>query len=115
MFAAEPRRPQPPRRVELQKRPRLAENSTRTAATAAQVRTAVESEYVSPLVRSIQLYVLLAATASAAGSTITGTLNSTPMHSFRIEFFSNAGAEKAGHAEGQTFLGCVNVPTESIH
>src|SRR3989441_12168658 len=33
---------------------------------AREVRTAVESEYVSPLVRSIQLYALLAATAGCA-------------------------------------------------
>jgi titin len=56
--------------------------------------------------------VLLAATATGAGTTITGTLNSTPNHTFRIEFFSNTSTDKASVAEGQTFLGWVNAMTD---
>jgi hypothetical protein len=56
--------------------------------------------------------VLLAATPSAAGTTVTGKLHSTPNHTFRIELFSNSGTDKAGVAEGQTFLGFVDVTTD---
>jgi hypothetical protein len=57
--------------------------------------------------------VVLAATPSAAGTTVTGKLHSTANHSFRIELFSNSGTDKAGVAEGQTLLGWVNATTDA--
>jgi hypothetical protein len=54
--------------------------------------------------------VLTSATPVNGGTTVTGTLKSTPNSTFRIEFFaSNAG----GIAEGQQFLGFVNVTTDA--
>ena len=55
-----------------------------------------------------------AATNAATQITITGSLNSTPSRTFRIEFFSNPAADApSGHGEGQTYLGFVDVTTDA--
>src|SRR5262249_55133119 len=53
---------------------------------------------------------LTSAVTTAGVTTITGTLNSTPSSSFRIEFFSNTTADSSLHGEGQTFLGTTPQP-----
>ncbi|MBS1794985.1 MAG: right-handed parallel beta-helix repeat-containing protein [Acidobacteria bacterium] len=53
--------------------------------------------------------VLTAATVGAAGTTVTGTLNSTPNTSFRVEFF----ASDTNLREGKNFLGFQNVTTDA--
>jgi hypothetical protein len=57
--------------------------------------------------------VLGQASTGAAGTSITGTLNSAANGSYRIEFFANAAADSSGFGEGQTFLGFVNVTTNT--
>jgi hypothetical protein len=42
------------------------------------------------------------------GSSLHGTLNSTPGHSFRIEVFANAACDPLLAGEGQTFVGTVD-------
>ncbi|MFM9964548.1 MAG: DUF2341 domain-containing protein [Planctomycetaceae bacterium] len=44
---------------------------------------------------------------------ITGSLNSIASTNYRIEFFSNASSDSTGNGEGQTYLGFVNVVTNS--
>jgi hypothetical protein len=48
---------------------------------------------------------------SAAGTTVTGTLNSTPGTSFRIELFATPAGGPSG--AGQTFLGFTDVTTDA--
>jgi uncharacterized repeat protein (TIGR01451 family) len=56
--------------------------------------------------------VLTAATSGASGTTISGDLNSTPLTTFRIEFFSNLACDALGNGEGQVFVGSINVTTD---
>jgi hypothetical protein len=55
------------------------------------------------------LPVLTSAFSSAATTTITGTLNSTTGHTFRIEFFVNSECDPSGFGEGQIPLGSTEV------
>ena len=50
--------------------------------------------------------------ATSGGTTIKGTLNSTPNSKFRLEFFSNSACDGSGHGEGETFLGFTIVTTD---
>jgi uncharacterized repeat protein (TIGR01451 family) len=50
---------------------------------------------------------------SGTATDVSGTLQSTPNSSFRIEFFSSAGPDPSGHVEGQTFLGVATVTTDA--
>ncbi len=52
-------------------------------------------------------------TVASGPTTITGTLNSKPNASYRIEFFSSVAADPTGFGEGQTYLGFTNVVTDS--
>src|SRR5262249_53003337 len=60
--------------------------------------------------------ILTSATSSVSGTTISGTLQSRPSTTFRLEFFSNialdTGANNGG-VEGQTYLGFATVTTDS--
>jgi CSLREA domain-containing protein len=56
---------------------------------------------------------LATAIAGATTTTITGTLNSTPATTYRIELFSSLTANGTGNGGGQTFLGAVNVITNA--
>jgi len=53
--------------------------------------------------------VLTSAFSSGATTTITGTLNSTAGHTFRIEFFANSECDQSGFGEGQIPLGSTEV------
>jgi uncharacterized repeat protein (TIGR01451 family) len=55
---------------------------------------------------------LTAVTASSTATKVSGTLESTPNSTFRIEFFANADLDPSNHGEGQSFLGFVNVTTD---
>ena len=56
---------------------------------------------------------LTAAVAASDGTlTVTGSLNSRPGNSFRVEFFSNPTCEASGHGEGETFIGSTTVSTD---
>jgi hypothetical protein len=44
---------------------------------------------------------------------VTGTLNSTPSTTFRVEFFANDALDASGHGEGQTYLGFADVTTDA--
>ena len=49
--------------------------------------------------------------AEASGG-VTGTLNSTPGTTFRIELFANTACDASGNGEGATFLGATAVATD---
>ena len=44
---------------------------------------------------------------------VTGTLNSIPTTTFRIEVFSSPSPDPSGFGEGRTLLGTVNVSTDA--
>jgi titin len=46
---------------------------------------------------------------TAQYGSVTGTLNSVPNTTFRIEFFANHEADPSGYGEGERYLGFVNV------
>ena len=59
-----------------------------------------------------QNYPVLNVPVIASGNaTISGTLNSQPSKTYRIEFFANAACGPTGFGQGQTFIGTVNVTT----
>ncbi|MBD2005985.1 MULTISPECIES: choice-of-anchor Y domain-containing protein [Cyanophyceae] len=63
---------------------------------------------------NLQNYPLLtAATANGVNTTVTGTFNSNPNATFRLEFFSNTALDGSGNGEGKTFLGFTNVTTDA--
>lgn len=57
--------------------------------------------------------VLTSVTGTGGGTTIAGSLDSTPDTTFRIEFFANDAADSSGSGEGQTFLGFATVTTDN--
>jgi parallel beta-helix repeat protein len=57
--------------------------------------------------------VLTAASLSGNAVTISGTFNSTPNHTFRLEFFANAAPDSSGYGQGQSYLGSLNVTTDA--
>ena len=57
--------------------------------------------------------VLTSATASNGNITLSGTLNSIPNTTFRVEFFDNIALDPSGNGEGQTYLNFVNVTTDA--
>ncbi len=62
----------------------------------------------------LQNYPVITSAVIAAGNvTISGTLDSTALSEFRIEFFSNASCDPSGNGEGQTFLGSTTVTTDA--
>jgi len=56
--------------------------------------------------------VITSASLDAGNVIISGTLNSTPSTTFRVEFFANASCNASGNGEGQTVLGFTNVTTD---
>ena len=56
---------------------------------------------------------LTSATRSASGTTISGTLTSTPSTTFDLDFFSNTTADPSGFGQGQTFLGTATATTDA--
>jgi hypothetical protein len=58
--------------------------------------------------------VLTAATSNGGGTTVTGSLPSTPnTNGFRVEFFSSPACDPSGNGEGQFFLGSTTVNTNA--
>ncbi len=57
--------------------------------------------------------VLARASSGSTGTTVTGTLDSTPGTEFDVLFFSNATRDPSGHGEGQTYLGEQRVTTDA--
>ena len=51
--------------------------------------------------------------STAGTSSATGTLNSAPSTSFRVEFFASASCDASGNGEGQIFLGATDVTTDA--
>ncbi|MBD1906589.1 DUF4347 domain-containing protein [Funiculus sociatus GB2-A5] len=56
---------------------------------------------------------LTSAVFNGANTTVTGTFNSNPNATFRLEFFSNTALDASGNGEGRTFLGFTNVTTDA--
>ncbi len=61
----------------------------------------------------LQNFPVITSVTPGSAPIITGTLNSTPNASFRIEFFSNPVKDKSGYGQGQTYVGFTNVNTDS--
>jgi hypothetical protein len=66
--------------------------------------------------------VLTSASSSGSSVTISGTFNSTPGHTYRLEFFSNSSSGQANpgdptdtnlYGEGQTYIGSAEVTTDN--
>ena len=57
--------------------------------------------------------VLSYALVHAADLRIVGNLNSTPLSTFRVEFFANTAPDPSGHGEGERFLGFLDVATDA--
>jgi hypothetical protein len=55
---------------------------------------------------------LTRSTSNSGGTTVEGTLNSTPNSTFQIEFYYNATCDASGNGEGSQFLGTTNVTTD---
>jgi hypothetical protein len=60
---------------------------------------------------NFQNFPVLTSATAGNSTTITGTLNSTPNTTFRVEFFASDAADPTGFGEGQTFLGFMTVTT----
>ncbi|MBD2048868.1 DUF4347 domain-containing protein, partial [Coleofasciculus sp. FACHB-64] len=56
---------------------------------------------------------LTSAVLNGANTTVTGTFNSNPNATFRLEFFSNTALDPSGNGEGKTLLGFTNVTTDA--
>jgi hypothetical protein len=56
--------------------------------------------------------VLTSATLTGGTTRVAGTLNSTPLTKFQVEFFSNAACDPSGFGEGARFLGSTDVTTD---
>jgi streptogramin lyase len=57
--------------------------------------------------------VLTSATTTATSTTITGTFNSVPGTTFRLEFFANPAADPSGYGQGKNYLGYATVTTDT--
>ncbi|HEU4386749.1 MAG TPA: hypothetical protein VFV34_03050 [Blastocatellia bacterium] len=55
--------------------------------------------------------VLIAAASAAGNTTIVGSLNSTPVTQFTLEFFTSSTCDSSGSGEGQNFIGRVTFTT----
>lgn len=55
---------------------------------------------------------LTQSTSNSGGTTVQGTLNSTPNSTFQIEFYYSASCDASGTGEGSQFLGTTNVTTD---
>ena len=56
--------------------------------------------------------VITSATTGGGNVTLSGTLNSTPNTTFRVEFFGNPACSTSGFGEGKHFLGFQSVTTD---
>lgn len=60
-----------------------------------------------------QNHPLLTAVTVSSATTVTGTFNSTPARTFRVEFFNSPAADPSGFGEGRTFLGFITLVTDA--
>ncbi len=61
---------------------------------------------------NLQNFPVLTSAVLGTGTTVIGTLNSTPaILAYRIEFFENTTGDSSGNGEGQNFIGAINVTT----
>jgi CSLREA domain-containing protein len=58
--------------------------------------------------------VLTSAVTSSTGTTIKGSINSTPNKDFLIQFFRTAAVDGTGYGEGDTFIGQLSVHTNAL-
>jgi hypothetical protein len=58
--------------------------------------------------------VLTAVTLSGGNATISGTLNSTPLSTFVIDFFASQIWDTTTYGEGQKYLGSTTVTTDAV-
>lgn len=56
--------------------------------------------------------VIATATSDATNTNLTGTFDSTPNGTFRVEFFANSAADPSGYGEGGKFLGFTSITTD---
>jgi titin len=56
--------------------------------------------------------VLLSAASGSGGTSISGTVNSTPNGTFAVELFASPSCDPTGFGEGQTFLASTSVTTD---
>ncbi len=62
----------------------------------------------------LQNFPVLTAASTGGGSTsVSGTLNSMPSTTYRLEFFSNSACDPSGNGEGQAFLGAADVTSDA--
>ena len=59
-----------------------------------------------------QNYPVLSSVNIAEETQVTGTLDSMPQTTFRVEFFVNSLADPSGNGEGETLLGSMDVTTD---
>ena len=57
--------------------------------------------------------VLTVAFSNGVSTTVSGTINTTPLTQVTIELFSNTAADATGHGEGRQFLGTVTLATDA--
>ena len=57
--------------------------------------------------------VIAMALASSGQTVVSGTLQSTPLASFRVELFASPTADASGYGEGQRYLGFLTVATDA--
>jgi hypothetical protein len=55
--------------------------------------------------------VITSISSDGSGTTIRGTLNSTPSTVFTLDFYSNAAPDPSGYGEGETYLGSTTATT----
>ena len=62
----------------------------------------------------LQNYPIITSVTEVGGSTtIEGSLNSTPLTTYRIEFYFNSAADASDYGEGETMAGFANVTTDN--
>ncbi|MEO8510688.1 MAG: CSLREA domain-containing protein [Chloroflexota bacterium] len=63
---------------------------------------------------ALQNYPIVGAVVREAGTTVvTGSLNSQPSTTYRLDFFASVACDAAGNGEGEVFLGSTNVVTDA--
>jgi CSLREA domain-containing protein len=62
----------------------------------------------------LQNFPVITSAVTAGGSTtVSGTLNSKPNTTYRLEFFANGACDPSGHGEGEEFIGAGDVTTDA--
>jgi BACON domain-containing protein/S-layer family protein len=61
---------------------------------------------------NLQNFPTLTSALLGCGTTVSGTLNSTPNTTFDIDFFANPSCDPTCHGEGKTFLGSTSTVTD---